>query len=891
MTTMLAELGRRFLALVHRRQFDADLEEEMRLHQELREQEEVERGLSPEEAHYTAKRRFGNRLALREESRDMWGWNWLETFLQDVRFGLRQLRRNPGFTAVAVITLALGIGANSTIFSFINALLLRPPSGIENPGRLVSIWNRMPSGQSMQFSYPDYLYFRQHNTVLSGLLAYSSDPDQVSWTRSGESRLIMARMVTANYFSLLGVKPVLGRGFLPGEDKQAGRQPVAILSHAFWQQEFGGDPRVIGKTIILNSHSFTVVGVAPASFGDLETAIDADCWTPITMQKEISPGMDLLSQRMGYWIFVAGRLKPGVTRSEAQANMSVLAHQLALAHPESNKGWDATVSPLTGIDLGMRGDVVGFAGLLMVVAGLVLLIACTNAANLLLAQASGRWREMAVRSALGARRSRIIRQLLTEGILLSVFAGAGGLLLAMWTAPLVLALKPPMLSFIKLDLPLDWRMVAFTAFVSVVTGILFGLAPALNRSKIDVVSRLKDETHSSYRLSRFRSALVVVEVAVSLVLVIGATLCLRSLLNAQSIDPGFSVANRLEVGVDLSMLGYSGERSKAFYSEAVERLDALPGVRSATVATPLPLGFSQLGVAVTIPGYEPPPGQKYLGAGASYVGPHYFSTMGIPLLEGRDFTPADNEKSPGVVIINEAMARRYWPGRNPLGQRISFAFGKQQSVEIVGVVKTGKYRSLRESPQPFLYRPFLQMPDARSATLVVETALPASGMLAAVQHTIQTLNPATPIIDSETMQQYMSVALFPAHFTGVLVGVFGGLALVLATVGLYGVIAYSVAQRTREVGIRMALGATRARVMRLVIGQGLRLALIGIVAGIAVALAVTRLISSLLYGISAADPIAFVASSALLLVVALAACYIPARRAARVDPMVALRYE
>jgi predicted permease len=890
MKNKLAELGRRLVALFRRGQFDTDLEEEMRLHQELREQEQVERGVSPEEAHYAAQRRFGNKLVLRERSRDMWGWNWLETFLQDVRYGLRQLRRNPGFTAIAIITLALGIGANSTIFSFINALLLRPPSGIENPGRLVSIWNRMPNGQPMQLSYPEYLYFREHNAVFSGLLAYSSDPDQVSWTRSGESRLMMARMVSANYFSLLGVKPALGRGFLPGEDKQPGRQPVAILSHAFWRQEFGGDPRIIGKAIMLNGHSFTVVGVAPASFSDLETIMHADCWTPITMQKAISPGMDLLGQRMGYWIFVVGRLKPGVTRSEAQANMSVLAHQLALAHRESNKGWDATVSPLTGIDLGMRGSVVAFASLLMVLAGLVVLIACTNAANLLLAQASGRWREMAVRSALGARRSRIIRQLLTEGILLSVFAGAAGLLLATWTAPLVLALKPPMLSFIQFDLPIDWRMVAFTAFVSMVTGVLFGLAPALNSSKIDVVSRLKDETHSSYRLSRFRSALVVVEVAVSLVLIVGATLCLRSLLNAQSIDPGFSVANRLEVGVDLSMLGYSGERSKAFYSEAVERLDALPGVRSATVAMPLPLGFSQTGVAVTIPGYEPPPGQKYLGAGASYVGPHYFSTMGIPLLEGRDFTPADNEKSPGVVIINGAMARRYWPGRNPLGQRISFAFGNRQSVEIVGVVKTGKYGSLREAPQPFLYRPFLQLPDAQ-ATIVVETALPPSGMLAAVQRTIQTLNPATPITSSETMQQYMSVALFPAHFTGVLVGVFGGLALVLATVGLYGVIAYSVAQRTREVGIRMALGATRARVMRLVIGQGLRLALIGIVAGIAVALAVTRLISSLLYGISPADPIAFIVSSALLLVVALLACYIPARRAAKVDPITALRHE
>ena len=524
--------------------------------------------------------------------------------------------------------------------------------------------------------------------------------------------------------------------------------------------------------------------------------------------------------------------------------------------------------------------------------GLVLLIACANAANLLLAQASGRWREMALRAALGAARNRIIRQLLTEGVLISVVAGGIGILLAMWTAPLVLALKPPMLTFIQFDLPLDWRMIAFTAVVSVVTGILFGLAPALNSSKVDVVSRLKDETHGSHRLSRFRSALVVVEVAVCLVLIIGATLCLRSLLRAQSIDPGFAVENRLVMDMDLSMLGYSGTRSKAFYSETVERVDALPGVRSATVATPLPLGFDHMSVTVIIAGYRPPPGQKgYPGVGLSYVGPHYFETMGIPVRAGRAFRPQDNDKAPGVVIINEAMARLYWPGQDPVGQRIAFSVGNQTGFEIVGVVSTGKYHNLGDPPQPFLYRPFLQMPDARSATLVVETAVPPGSMLSAVQRTIQAIDPTTPITNSETMRQYMSVALFPAHFTGVLVGVFGGLALVLATVGLYGVVAYSVAQRTREMGLRVALGATRGDVMQLIIGQGIRLAFIGIIAGLAVALAVTRLIASLLYGVSATDPITFLAASALLLLVALTACYVPARRATKVDPMVALRYE
>jgi predicted permease len=600
------------------------------------------------------------------------------------------------------------------------------------------------------------------------------------------------------------------------------------------------------------------------------------------MQRQIVPGENLLNQWMGYWIFVAGRLKGGVSRVEAQADMSVLARRLALAHPDSNKAWDATISPLAGIDPEGHGYVVAFSSLLMIVVGLVLLIACANAANLLLAQASGRWREMAIRTALGARRGRILRQVLTESILLSVTAGAFGILLAMWTAPLVLMLKPPMLSFIQIRLPIDWRIVVFTGLISVITGVLLGLAPALRSSKMDVVSRLKEETHDSYRMSRFRSVLVIIQVAVCMVLIIGATLCLRSLLNAQSISPGFEVNNRAVLSIDLSMIGYSSERAKVFYSEALASVRALPGVLSAAVASFLPLGFTQLGVSLTIPGYEPRPGEEPSpGAGLSYVGPGYFQTMHIPLLDGRDFTPQDNGKAPGVIIINEAMARSYWPGQDPVGRRIFLGRPGGSAFQIVGIVPTGKYRSLGESPAPFLYRAFLQMPDARSATVVVQTAMPPATMLPAVRRAVQRLDPATPITEAETMQQYMGVALFPARFTGILIGVFGGLALVLASVGLYGLISYSVAQRTQEMGIRVALGATRSSVMRLVIAQGFRLALIGIVVGLLVAMALTRLISSLLYGISATDPVAFCGSTALLLFVAVAACYVPARQATK----------
>ena len=810
--------------------------------------------------------------------------------IKDLRYTFRTLLKNPGFTAVAVLTLGLGVGANTTIFTFINALLLRPPAGVEAPDGLMAVWNRLPNGGYLQQCYPDYVYYQDHNQVFSGLLAYSSDPTRVSWSRPGQNEIINGQVVSGNFFSVLGVTPRLGRAFLPEEDRTPDKNPVVVLADAFWRQRLGSDPGVVGRTMTLNGHSFVVVGVAPAGFTGAETGFAPDFWVPMMMLRQIIPGNDWLGNRTGYWIFAVGRLKPGVTRSQAQADLSVLAEQLARAYPKSNKGWTAAVLPATGIPPEFRIFVVPFTALLMAVVGLVLLIACANSANLVLARTAGRSREMAVRSAIGASRRRLIRQILTESIVLACLAGGAGLLFVAWAAPLLLNLKPALLSFITLDLSLDWRVLGFTLLVSLLTGFIFGLAPALRSSRLDVITGLKDGGDGAYRRSRLRSALVTTQIAVCLILLIGAGLCLQSLFNAHSIDPGFKVENRLGMSFDLQILGYSKTRGERFYRELLDRVQGVPGVTSASLAKPLPLGFNRLVMGVTIEGHQPPPGESAYLIGTAAVGPGYFQTMGIPVLRGREFGPQDNASAAPVVIINDAMARRFWPGEDPIGRSLSLDSGKAQSCEIVGVVKTGKYQSLREEGQAFMYLPFFQS-YRPSAVLVAHTAGAPKEVLAAVRRQIEELDPNMPLVHTETLEEYMAVPLFTARATGTLLSAFGALALLLALVGLYGAVSYSVSQRTREFGVRLALGAQRADLIRLVLREGVAVTVMGLAMGVIGALVLTRVLSSLLYGIRPTDPLTFAGVSAFLLAVTLAANYIPARRATKVDPMVALRYE
>jgi predicted permease len=702
--------------------------------------------------------------------------------------------------------------------------------------------------------------------------------------------LIEGQLVSGNFFSVLGVKPALGRSFLPEEDQIPLRNPVVVLNDTFWRSRLGSDVRVIGRSLTLNGYSFSVVGVAPANFSGIETGFVPDFWVPIMMQRQISPAMDLLTNRTGYWLFLVGRPDPGVTLDQAQANLSVLEKQLAQAFPKSNKGWDAAVMPVVGIPPEFREFAVPFTALLMAVVGLILLIACANAANLLLAKAARRSREMAVRSALGAGRGRIIRQMLTESAMLSLTAGVVALWLSVLAGPLLLKLKPAMLSFIDIQLPVDWRVLAFTLLVSLLAGFAFGLAPALGSSKVDVISRLQEETTGSHAGGRIRNVLVTGQIAVCTVLLIGAGLCLHSLTSAASVDRGFQVNNRLVVTLDLDILGYSESRGRAFYDQLVQDVKRLLGVRSATVANHLPLGFASMATVVAIDGYQPSPGLPGIPIGFMGVGPGYFHTMGTPLLHGREFSRQDNDTSAGVAIINEAMAQRYWPGHDPIGKQIFLTFGKRQRLEIVGVAATGKYRNLREEPQPFMFRPFSQVYEPQ-AVLAVQTAGDPTLMLATVEREIHKLDANLPVLDAETLAQYMSIPLFVARITGTLLGAFGLLALVLAAVGLSGVVAYFVSLRTREIGVHLALGAERGDVLKLVVKQGMRLSVAGVIIGLAAALVVSRLLSSLLYGIRPTDPVTYIAVAFLLSVVTLLASYIPARRATKVDPMVALRYE
>jgi putative ABC transport system permease protein len=808
------------------------------------------------------------------------------------------LVKNASATSVVVLSLALGIGANTTIFTVVNSLLFRPPS-VEQPNRLVDVWLHNKKQASVfsgysGLSYPDFAYYRDHNSVFSGLAADAGDGTTLIWSRDGQGESLQGLLVSANYFSVLGVKPQLGRTFLREEDQPGAGQPVAMVSQAFWRERLAGDPSVLSKPIVLNGRAYTVVGVVPASFHGVMVGSAPDVWVPMNAQPVVARSVDLTS-RNTFWLEVYGRLGPGVTRQQAQADLLVLSGQLARAYPEPDKDLEARAYPADLIPGPFRGFLSVITTALMAVVGLVLLIACANAANLLLAQASGRWREMAVRAALGASRWRLVRQSLTESVLLGGFGGLLGLVLAATAAPLLLRLKPPGIPA-SLETAIDWRVVSFTLAVSVLTGVIFGLAPALRASRLDLVSGLKDGTPGSGQpRSRLRSALVTAQVAVCLMLLIGAGLCLRSLANAQSIDPGFEVNNALVASLDVEAFGYNEARGRAFYRDLLDRVAALPGVRAVSLADLLPLGTAERIEGVTIEGsLALRPGEPSLSVRDVSVAPGYFRAMGIPLLRGRDFTPRDIQGAPRVLIINSVMAAQFWPHQDPIGRRVIMGGeddpAGRQVLEVIGVVKAGKYRTLGEDPTPFMYKPYWQnyTPQVR---LIVRTQGDTASVLNSLRRAVQQLDPNMAVYDVETLQQLMLLPLFPAHAAALLLGVFGGLALVLAIAGLYGVMSYLVAQRTHEVGVRMALGARARDVVRLIVANGMRLALLGVALGLLGAFAVTRLLSSLLYGIRPTDFGTFAVVSTMLASAALLASYVPARRATRVDPMVALRRE
>ncbi|MDQ3687915.1 MAG: ABC transporter permease [Acidobacteriota bacterium] len=840
----------------------------------------------------------------------------MKTIWQDLRYAARTLWKTPGFTVVAVLSLALGIGANTAIFSFVNAVLLRALP-VAEPERLAFVFSGTRAEPYNVAPYPDYVDYRERNKVFSDLAAYSNIA--VSLNNSEGAEQISGLIVSGNYFDVLGVRARAGRTFLPEEDRTPGSHPVVVIGHGLWQRLFGGDANAVGGRLLLNGQQFTILGVAPAGFDGAEAGQPNDIYVPMMMQAVVRPprsgysgemNPDLLGRRNAGWLDMVGRLKPGVSFEGAQAEMRVLAKQLEDAYPDTNSEETATLFPVTKGDPDQRGTLLSVAGLMSAVVGLVLLIACANVANLLLARASARRKEISIRLALGAGRWRLIRQLLTESVFLSLVGGAVGLLLAVWLVDVLQSYSPPGNIFpVAFDFSLDAKVLGFTLLLSLLTGVVFGIAPALQASNPDLVHALKDETVTlpsggswGARGFNLRNLLVVAQVALSLVLLISAGLFLRSLGQAQRIDPGFSPHSVLVMPLNINLLRYTKAQGQEFYRQVIERVEAIPGVASATLSRTPPLSGASRQSTVLIEGRDGPDragGSESSGGNpdtgenltlASPVALKYFETMNIPVLRGRDFTAQDREGTPGVVVINETFARRYFPDQDPLGKRLSVSGARGPWLEVVGLARDGKYVTLGETPAPMIYQSILQRHET-GMTLLIRTNGDPANFAASVRREVQAVEKNLPTTNIRPMTDLLNNSLFAARMGAVLLGAFGLLALLLAAIGLYGVMSYSVARRTREIGIRMALGARGGDVLRLVLREGMALVGFGVLLGLGVALAATRLLVSFLYGVSTTDPLTFAGIAVFLTLIALAASFIPARRATKVDPMVALRYE
>jgi putative ABC transport system permease protein len=811
------------------------------------------------------------------------------TIVQDLRYGLRMIAKAPGFTVLAMLALAIGICGNTTIFSVINGLLFRPLTGVKDPARLVAVYTSDHSGNLYgSSSYPDYLDFRDQTDVFENLAA--SQPAILSSRGESEAERFRGYVVTGNYFEVLGVNAQLGRTLQPSDDQPSDSQPV-VISDALWRGRLGGDPAIVGQTLRLNNTPYTIVGVIAPSFRGLRVGLPPEFWLPMrTTPQEAGSG------RADRGLEVIGRLKPNVTLAQTQSQLTTIAARLAQAYPKSNVGTlerpndprPVTIAQESRLNPRAQIGLWRLSFLLFVAVGLVLVIACANVANLLLARASVRRREIAVRLALGASRGRLVRQLLTESLLLALLGGAAGLILTQWTGGMVPRFFSPE-DLGSVDFSIDWRVLVFTLGVALITGVLFGLVPALQATRLNLVPSLKDEAGSyGQQLRRFalRNVLVISQLALSLVLLTCAVLFVRSLRYAVHSDPGFAVQNLLEASIETRGTSIDEQQSQLFYEQALERIRSLPGVQSATMVAFVPLSGGGYRRFVNTESYRPQANED-TELNTNIVGPNYFSTMGIPFVGGRDFNKQDTRNSPPVVIINDVLARRYFGG-NAVGQRLRF--GKGAWREIVGVVRTAKYRNLREEPMPFIYTPSAQDPQS-GMTLMVRSAGDPVGLIGAVRNEIHALNKDVPLFSVQTMTQRIGSQLAADRVVAGLLSVFGGSALLLAAIGIYGVVAFAVAQRTREIGIRVALGAERRDILKLIVGQGMVLVVIGAGIGLALALTVTQLLKSLFFGVSATDPLTFVSVLVVLVGVALLACYVPARRAMKVDPLVALRYE
>ena len=912
---MFGKFLKRLRALLLSRELDRELDEEMRFHLERQIESNIACGMSPAEARHAALRSFGGVEQAREVCRDTRGVRLVEDLWQDLRYGLQMLRKNPSFTLVAVLSLGLGIGLNTTVFSFINSVMFRPLS-LPDSERLVRIQDdNIPA-------FSDYLAFRERADVFDGLAAY--DFDNFNLLYGAGSGRVGAVKVSGNYFEVLKVRMALGRSFSAEEDR-AGGHPVAVLSYGLWQSRFGGDQAILGKSFILQKEVFTIIGVAPQEFRGVALGWRHDLWIPIAMDARLHPERNIIKNPDSYQVRVIGRLKPEVELAQAQTIVKTIAvaqDQIAKVRlfsdsPDEQPTTPGALLPATMIEISPRDRRQAWLGIfgVMFVMGSVLLVACANVANLLLGRATKRRREIAVRLALGASRRRIIRQLLTESLLLSLVGGALGLLLARWAADILMSILPRVApkedASIFLDLSLDWRILLFTLLLSLVTGIAFGLVPALQTSKPDVMSALKDETPTLSGRGRrftFRNALVVTQVAVSFLLLIPSGLLIRNMRLAQSSDYGFPTAQRYVMAVDLEGLGYDENRQRAYRSSLLENIRALPGIRSATLADIVPLSGVNMIVGLEVAGESTDsgaqdvftdnsaslyvldqPGSLYLNS----VETGYFETLGIPLSRGRDFTERDDGSSPDVVIVNETLARRLSPDGNALGKQLveRDPFNKKHRLmEVVGVARDTKYLWPTERPRYFAYRPLKQATPG-PVSLIVRSDGDRQAITNSIHGIARSLDANVPFNEVSTLGEIIDGHVGSSKVLIWLAALLGFLATALASIGLYGVTAYAVSGRTKEIGIRMALGAKGSNVLRLIIFEGLALISTGIVIGLFLSFVGTRAMGSLLYGVSPTDPLTFISVAALLTLAALIACYVPARRATKVDPMVALRYE
>jgi putative ABC transport system permease protein len=888
-------------SLFRRRAADQELHDEIAAHLELMTDENIAKGMTPEQARRAARLELGGVEQVKEAVRAARVGAWLDTFLQDVRFGLRMLRKNPGFTVVAVLTLALGIGANTAMFSLVDWLTLRLPP-IAEPRQIVTLASLgIGGGYRNGFSYPNFQDIRNQSTSVFSEMTASMDYRTDGLSADGKNEPIWASYVTGNFFETLGVKPALGTFIEPTPTKSPNDMPVLVIGYAFWKAHFEGDSRVIGKNVLVNGHPVTIIGIAPKGFHGITSFVDEQAYLPLGMAPVTADAdKDLFANRNSPELTIVARLKPRVTLASAQPALKLIAERLSVQYPSADKWRSLLAYPLSALsplnDPSTLSTMRLISALFLILAGLVLILACLNVANLLLVRASGRQREMAVRAAVGGGRGRLMRQLLTESLLLALLGCAAGIALGLvasrWLRSINLNTPIPFV----LDVRFDWRVFGYALCAAVATALAVGIAPALRATRGNLNDVLHENAHRETAIREHRRGLLVIaQVAGSLMLLIIAGLFVRSLRAVQHSNWGFDPSDVLNFKVNAHQTGYNETESRQFLENLLQSVRALPGVETASLAEILPMDYTYTAAHLKIDGYRPPSGQGTQVVGYDAVSPQYFETMRTPILRGRGFLDSDDQTSPHVAVINEVMAENYWHGENPLGQHFTDLDDPKHSIEVIGVAKNSRMLGNFSSPiGPYMYFPLAQRYDYQLAvTLQLRSNLPPATMNREVVGVIHSLAPAMPVLDIHTMTEALDTlnGLMLFQIGATLASSLGILGLTLAVIGVYGVVAYGASRRTHEIGIRMALGARQSDVLRMILRQGLFVVVTGLIAGILAAAAMARLVGNFLSGVSPFDPPTYIGASILLAAVALLACYIPARRAIRVDPMVALRHE